>query len=228
MINQDSQNIKFDILKQIELFSYLTENELLELARISILCKYKKGTIVYREGDVPKYLYIIGKGRIRSFCSSLSGRIINEDISNDLIGVSNFFTGDPREQSAECVDNVTVLEVGRVDFFSFIKNKPELVWRFLIRSHQKLTIVINRLNAYIDSSAEQKVIDILYGLNKKSGVAMFFNLEEISNLGGITRETTARVTSQLKKSGIVETSHKGIRIIDINRLKNLRQYDPII
>ena len=71
MIDTDLQNLKLQILKDLELFSDLNDDELIELANISVLCHLEKGTIIHRQGNYPEYVYIINQGRIKSFSHSL-------------------------------------------------------------------------------------------------------------------------------------------------------------
>jgi CRP-like cAMP-binding protein len=89
MIDTGLQNLKLQILKNLELFSDLNDDEFTELANISVLCHLEKGTIIYRQGNYPEYIYIINQGKIKSFSHSLSGRIIIANVSQDLIGLQN-------------------------------------------------------------------------------------------------------------------------------------------
>jgi CRP/FNR family transcriptional regulator len=230
MIDRDLLNVKVDILKKFDIFSDLHESELIELAKISKLCNLKKGTLIYREGDPSKYLYIISQGKTKSFCNAMSGRIIGETISENIIGVHNLLTGEPRWACAVAVDNVIMLRVRNKDFISYLQNKPMLIFKFWNRTNYKLNIVSNRLRAFIDCSAEQKVIDVLYGLHEKSNsfLPLHFKLEDIASICGLTRETTARITGHLKRDGIIESNYHGIRIKDISKLENLKRYYPIM
>ena len=230
MMDSDMLNIKLDILKKFDIFSDLNSIELIELANISLLCHLTRGTIIYREGDPSQYLYIIGKGKMRSFSNTLSGRTIGETISEDIVGVHNLLTGEPRRSCAVAMDNVIMLKIRSKDFFVYMKNKPMLILKFWTRTENILNIVHNRLKALIDCSAEQKVIDILYGLYAKSNsfLPFYFKLEDIASMVGLTRETTARITSHLKRDGIIESNCNGVRIRDINKLRSLKQYYPIM
>jgi CRP-like cAMP-binding protein len=228
MIDTKRQDTKLQILKNAPVFSDLDEDDLRELTNISKLCNFQKGTIIYREGDEPEFMYVISEGRIKSFSSSFSGRIIGGNISTDLIGLNNIFSGEPRWLTAQTVDNVIALRLSRQDLLSYLLQRPKVQMRFLIRSDKMLNIISNRLMASFDCSAQQRIVDVLYGLYEKFGPLLRFKMAEIASQTGLTRETTIRIVSCLRKEGIVEVIHNGIRIKDADGLRLLKLYTPQI
>lgn len=228
MIDIELQNLKLQILRNLEIFSDLNDTELIELANISVLCHFEKGTIIYRQGNNPEYIYIINEGKIKSFSHSLSGRIIIANVAQDLIGLQNIVSGEPLWVSAEVMDDVTALKVDSHDFVSFIKQKPLLLLKILKRAENTMTCLFNRLNVLADCSADQRVIDVLYGLHEKFGLMLPFRMAEMAGLSGLTRETTIRVMSRLRKQGIIKSVRSGIVILDVDRLRILKQYSPLL
>jgi CRP/FNR family transcriptional regulator len=228
MLDTELQSLKIQILKNLELFDDLSDDELIELAHVSEVCHLEKGTIIYRQGNNPEYIYIINQGKIKSFSLSLSGRLVIANVSQDLIGLQNIVSGEPLWVSAEVMDATTALKVHSQDFIAFIKQKPLLILRILKRAEKTMTCLFNRLNVLADCSAEQRVIDGLYGLYEKFGLMLPFRMAEMAGLAGLTRETTIRVMSRLKKQGIIKSVRSGIVILDIDRLRILKQYSPLM
>jgi CRP-like cAMP-binding protein len=228
MIDTKRQDIKIQILKNSPFFSDLNDDDLRELSHISELRNFQKGTIIYREGDEPKFVYIISEGKIKSFSSSFSGRIIGGNISTDLIGLNNLFTGEARWLSAQTLDNVTVLRLSKKNFLSYILQRPKVQIKLLIRSERMLNIIYNRLKSSFDCSAHQRIVDMLYGFYEKFGPLLSFKMAEIASQTGLTRETTIRIMSSLKKNGIIEVTHNGVKITDVDGLRLLKLYTPQI
>jgi CRP-like cAMP-binding protein len=228
MTEIDLKDLKLQILRNLQLFSDLNDEELQELANISVLCTLEKGTIIYRQGNKPEFIYIISEGKIKSFSYSLSGRTLIANVSADLIGLQNIFSGEPLWVSAEAMNHVTALKVSGSDFRSFIAHKPKLLLKILRRAEKTMTCLFNRLNVLADCSADQRVIDILFGLYEKFGLILPFRMAEIAALSGLTRETTIRVTSRLRKQGIIKSIRTAIVITDIDRLRILKQYYPVL
>jgi len=228
MINTKRQDIKIQILKNAPFFSDLNDDDLRELSHISKLCNFQKGTIIYREGDEPEFLYIISKGRIKSFSSSFSGRILGGNISTDLIGLNNLFTGEARWLSAQTLDDVTVLRLSKKNLLPYLLQRPNIQIKLLMRSERMLNIIYNRLKSSFDCSAYQRIVDMLYGLYEKFGPLLSFKMAEIASQTGLTRETTIRIMSALRKKGIIEVTHNGVKITDADGLRILKLYHPQI
>ena len=222
------QNIKLQILKDQSLFIDLNDFDLRELAAISELCSIRKNSILYNEGENPRFVYIINSGRIKSFCSTLSGRVIIANVSRDIIGLQNIVSGNPLWVSGESMDDLNALKISRQDFLKYIKTRPLLLVKLLERAEKTMNSLFNRVNELVDCSAGQRVIDILYGLYEKFGIILPFRMTEIASLTGITRETVIRVISRLKKDKIITSGRHQIVINDIDNLKLLRQYSDLI
>lgn len=222
------QDVKVKILKNWDVLSDLSDYDLHLLADISELCNIKKDTYIYREGDEPDYMYIIVSGKIQSFSSALSGRIIGGNVSKDTIGMNSMISGQPRWLSAKAKENLVTLKIRRKDFVSYISQRPALQMKFLIQADQLLCILANKIKASWDCSAQQRVFDMLYGFYEKFGPLLSFKMEEIANHTGLTKETTIRVMSLLRKKGVIEVSRNGIRIKDADELRQLKLYAPQI
>jgi CRP-like cAMP-binding protein len=228
MSNIELQNIKLEILKKQSLFTVLDDRDLRELAGISELCNISKNTILFNEGDDPRFVYIIKEGRIKSFKSTLSGRVTIANVSRDIIGLQNIISGNPLWVSGESMDDVSALKISRQDFLKYINQKPLLLVKILERAESTMNNLFNRVNELVDCSAGQRVIDILYGLYEKFGVILPFRMTEIASLTGITRETAIRVISRLKKDKIIASGRHQIVIKDFDKLRLLRQYSDLI
>jgi CRP/FNR family transcriptional regulator, cyclic AMP receptor protein len=228
MIEINLKQHEIQTLKNVEIFSDLDEDELIALANISVGCSFPKGTVIYREEDKPEFIYVIAEGRIKSFSHSLSGKVIIANISKDVIGLQNIVSGKPLWVSAEAMEDVRTLRLSRQDFLAFIKPRPLLLLKLLKRAEQTMNSLFNRLNDLIDSSADQRVIDILFALHEKFGSALPFRIAEVASLAGLTRETTIRVLSRLTKDRIIKSNRTGITIIDVNTLRTHKQHFPIM
>ena len=58
---------KVVILRRVPVFTSCTEDQLHLIADRTRLVEYKKGEVVYREGDSADAFYIISSGRVRVF-----------------------------------------------------------------------------------------------------------------------------------------------------------------
>jgi CRP/FNR family transcriptional regulator, cyclic AMP receptor protein len=221
-------DIKLQVLKKWNLLSDLSDDDLRELADLLELCHIKKGTYLYREGDMPDYMYFIVRGKVQSFSNTLSGRIIGGNITQEVIGLNSMMSGQPRWLSARVQENLVALRIKRDDFIAYLLTRPALLMKFMIGSDKLLNILYNRIKSSYDCSAQQRVYGMLYGLYKKFGPSLSFKMDDIASHTGLTRETTIRVMSLLRKNGIIEVSRSNIKILDAEKLRLFEQYSPQI
>lgn len=221
-------DLKLQVLKKWDMLSELSYDDLREFANMLELCHIKKGTYLYREGDSPEYIYFIVRGKIQSFSNTLSGRIIGGNITQEIIGLNSMMSGQPRWLSAKAQENLVTLRVHREDIIAYLLKRPELQMRFLIQADKLLHILYNRIKSSYDCSAQQRVYGMLFGLYEKFGPSLSFKMDDIANHTGLTRETTIRVMSLLRKNGIIEVRRGNIKVIDAEKLRLFEQYSPQI
>jgi CRP-like cAMP-binding protein len=222
------EEMKLQVLQKWDMLSDLSHDDLVEFADMLELCHIKKGSYLYREGDTPDYIYFIVKGKIQSFSNTLSGRIIGGNITQEIIGLNSMMSGQPRWLSAKAQDNLVTLKVHREDIISYLLKRPELQMKFLIQADKLLHILYNRIKSSYDCTAQQRVYGMLYGLYEKFGPSLSFKMDDIASHTGLTRETTIRVMSLLRKNGIIEVRRGNIKIIDADKLRLFEQYSPQI
>ena len=223
-----SDDVKLQMLKKWDILSDLSNDDLHEFADMLELCHIKKGTYIYGEGDNPDYMYFIISGKVQSFSNTLSGRIIGGNITEEIVGLNSMMSGQPRWLSAKVQENLVTLRVQREDFISYLLKRPELQMKFLIGADKLLHILYNRIKSSYDCSAQQRVYGMLFGLYEKFGPSLSFKMDDIANHTGLTRETTIRVMSHLRKKGIIEVSRGNIKIKDVDKLRLFEQYSPQI
>jgi len=54
-------------IREIQLFSQLSDEQLKELEKISVLKSFYADEILFYEGDAPEYLYILTEGLLRLY-----------------------------------------------------------------------------------------------------------------------------------------------------------------
>ena len=63
-----------DVLEACELFSAISPSGFRRLATIGRLCQFRKGQVIFREGEPCPGVYVVGKGLVRVFQRGASGK----------------------------------------------------------------------------------------------------------------------------------------------------------
>jgi CRP-like cAMP-binding protein len=226
----DIQKMKIEFLRNTTIFSKFSEAELKKLAAISFPCSFKKGSIIYLQGDNPDYIYVFHGGRIKYFSYTPSGKIVVARFTSgtDLGGLSNLFAGDQRWLTAQAMEDIEALRIRREDFLEFIRYNPGLALEIQGVMEKFLHGLFNRFKAAVVAPAEQRVVDLIYELCEKFGTELPFRDEDIANVVGITRETTVRAIKRLKTMGIVRSRKGMISVVDLERLRGLTEEYPVM
>ncbi|MEI6126427.1 MAG: Crp/Fnr family transcriptional regulator [Pseudomonadota bacterium] len=206
-----------EILKQISLFSGLSEHDLDAITNIALKKSFPKNTVLFSEGDETDSLYIICDGKVKVTISDNEG---NEVILS-ILGVGEYFgemallDSEPRSASAVSKEPCEILIISKKDFMNIFSVNP--VAANLLKG------VIRRLrdaNKKIESLA---LLDV-YGrvarvltqmakpLDEKLIIQEKLTHQEIANMIGSSREMVSIILKELANGGYISVSGKQITI----------------
>ncbi len=100
-------------LKSVPLFSNLSDEEISCFDKAAQIRSYKKGKIIFLQGETPQFLYIIGGGWIKLFRTMPEGDEIIVDMltTGHTLGESAIFEQDCQMCSAQVIEDVSVLSI---------------------------------------------------------------------------------------------------------------------
>lgn len=131
----------FGYLKNIPLFSNLSNEEIAFFEKAALIRTYKKGKILYLQGDEPKFFYIIGGGWIKLFRTMPEGDEVIVDMltTGHMFGENAIFEQDHHMCSAQVVENVRVLIIPATILKEQIRHNPKIAFNmlsFMSRQHR--------------------------------------------------------------------------------------------
>ncbi len=131
--NKDSlfQTIEH-LLKNNQLFSILSEEQLQKVITMSSFCSYGPGEIIVNENETGDSLFMLINGHvsIRKPTSSHEYLEIAQLQRGDIFGEMTVFTGAPRSATINSISKVDLLEVKREAIADLLEEEPGLMERF--------------------------------------------------------------------------------------------------
>jgi NTE family protein len=119
---------KVVILRRLPLFAACTDKQLLLIADRTRIVEYKKGEVVYREGDAADAFYIVISGRLRLFRTEAGAeRLLTVFHNDDAFGEISLLTGERHSATVQALNDTLVLRLGKADFDEVINRVPSLV-----------------------------------------------------------------------------------------------------
>lgn len=107
-----------DLLRQMDLFEGLTEQDLANIARLLRERTYKEGAVLFRQGDEGDSMLIMLSGRVKLWTTDSLGRekVLAFFGEGDFFGEAAVLTGEKRTATAEAVTPTKVLVLRKDDF----------------------------------------------------------------------------------------------------------------
>jgi len=221
-------NDKAQIIKNSSVFSGLNNDELNDLARLSITRSFTSNEFIFWDGDTPDWFYIIAEGKVKILKHSSLGKefIIAFFSPGEIFGEVAVFENKPYPASAQAVIETTVVGLKKDKFLSFLTNHPQVALKIIRVLSDRLRDAQGRLRDFAGERTEQRLAGTLLMLSTKLGPTLPFTRQEIADMVGTTIETTIRIMSTLKDRGIIRSVRGKVIILDEKKLRLLSEGPP--
>ncbi len=198
------------LLKGVDLFSELTEEQLGLLANLVVVQDFNRDETVVLEGDCSmKALYLIASGTVQVYMTGVDGRetILSFLERGDFFGEMSLIDGEPRSASVRTVTDAQLMIIHREPFLTLIRQTPEIAMSLLSEMSKRLRKANNGMRIHTDNGQMVTVIH-----NRPTQ-------QQLADMSGTTRETVSRICSMLVKANAIAMTGKDIVIFDETALQ---------
>src|SRR4051812_6284623 len=175
---------------------------------------YPKGAVLFVEGQAPRGIFVLCKGRVKLSICATDGKTLILKIAEpgEVLGLSATVSGKPYELTAETIDPCQVNFVKREDFLRFLKEHSDACFKVAEQLSDKYNNACHEVRSLgLSHSAGEKLAKLLLEWSARSGesnkteprVRLSLTHEEIAQMIGTSRETVTRLFAELKKRQIV-------------------------
>ena len=226
--------MSYDIkeLKTISVFSTLNDDDFAEIQSYLSKENFKKKQEIFSEGDTSEWFYILISGKVKITKLSHDGReIILEIISPpEFFGGFAVLKGFPYPANAFAMENSSVLKISRHNLLKIIYRFPGVMYDITADLGSRIRDFHDTMKSIALERVESRIASLLLKLADKAGIKsdgtsviidMRLTKQDISEMVGTTVETTIRVMSKLKKSGVIADKTGKIIISDADALNEM-------
>lgn len=217
---------------KVSIFSVLQEQQLKEITDKIVRKKYKKGQIIFFEGDVSDILYVINSGKIKVSKYTKEGKeqilyILSE---GDFVGDMSLLKRDEYKFTAEALEDTNMCELTKDNFDEIVRSNPEIALKILQVVYDRIVKLENLVQNLSTKDIEARIAGLLLSFIKDFGqpngkyieLELPLSREDIANYIGVTRETISRKLSSMQDEGIIKlVGNKKIIICQIDELELL-------
>ena len=224
-----------DLLKGVELFSELNEEQLGMIANLVIVKNYNRDETVVLEGDDSvQALYLIATGSVQVYMTGIDGRetILSFLERGDFFGEMSLIDGEPRSASVRTVTDAKLLVIHRESFLSLIRKTPEIAMALMSELCKRLRKANKQIGSLSTMSVSGRVAGTLLNLMQERGVRIHTDngnmvtvihnrptQQQLADMSGTTRETVSRICSLLVRANAIAMTGKDIVIFDEDALQ---------
>ena len=162
-----------DLLKGVELFSELNEEQLGMIANLVIVKNFNRDETVVLEGDDSvQALYLIATGSVQVYMTGIDGRetILSFLERGDFFGEMSLIDGEPRSASVRTVTDAKLLVIHRESFLSLIRKSPEIAMALMSELCKRLRKANKQIGSLSTMSVSGRVAGTLLNLMQERGV----------------------------------------------------------
>ena len=230
-----------ELLKGVDLFSELTEEQLAQLATLVIANDYARDeTIILEKDDSTRALFLIAEGEVKVYVTGTDGKetILSLLSRGDSFGEMSRIDGEPRSASVKAVQPTKVLIIRQEHFLELLKTTPELATGLLVQMSRRLRNANRQIGSLATMSVFGRVAGTILSLIEDRGVRIHGRngemvtvirnrptQQQFAEMSGTTRETVSRVFSALSSSGTISLMGKDLVITEESKLHEANSKD---
>jgi CRP/FNR family transcriptional regulator len=219
-------------LRADRIFCDLPTAALQSFEAIKYASAYPKGAVLFVEGQAPRGIFVLCKGRVKLSICSTDGKTLILKIAEpgEVLGLSATVSGKPYELTAETIDPCQVNFVKREDFLRFLREHSDACFRVAEQLSEKYNTACHEIRALgLSHSAAEKLAKLLLEWSSKNGesgkqeprVKMALTHEEIAQMIGTSRETVTRLFAAFKKKHLIQQNGATLVIPNRGALQSL-------
>ena len=217
-----SSEVKVELLRELPLFSTLSDEELGGVAVAADRVRLESGEIVFWEGDSSNTCYVIRSGHAAAVREHPAGRSITlaRFGPGDLFGELAMLDNERRSATVQTVDDVEAIAIRGEDMRRLLRQHPEIALKMVIALGQRLRQTNERLAGQSFQTVQSRVATALAHLvvsehdqgTTNGDIVIKATQAELARLAGSSRESASRFLAVLERAGII-TQGRGRLII---------------
>lgn len=226
--------LKKEYEKNVKGFDEFVDNvkglsDLTSLTNERSLKNFRKKETVFAEGNYPSAIYMVNKGKVKTFKTNEAGKELITGIhtEGDFIGYVALLEDSAYNESAEVLEDAEIYIIPKQDFFTLIYNNREVSSTFVKMLSNNLAEREDRLIRLAYNSVRKRAAEALVMLNeryRKEGekTVIPISREDLASIVGTATESVIRTLSDFKDEKLIEVQKGNIIIANLEKLQKMK------
>ena len=224
-------NEKDDFLRQIPIFSQLSDDKLGQISKLGTRKNFNKDSVILFEHETGSAFFVVILGKVKLSRVSDDGKevILTTLNKSDFFGEMSILDGTSRSATVTAMEDSELLIIQRNEFINLLHSDPDISIALLIELARKLRAADMKLKSLSLKDAEGKVATVILQLADDIGKIKQGAMEierlpfqhDLASMAGTSRETISRTLHTFAKKGLVELEGSRLRILNYEKFKEL-------
>ncbi|OUJ76326.1 hypothetical protein BXP70_01125 [Hymenobacter crusticola] len=200
---------------------YCQPEELEVIASSKVCQKYRKGQIIYQEGNPALGLYCVHSGKIKviKVGGDYKEQIVHLGKEGEVLGLAALIASSSYSTSAVALDDCVVCFVPRISFLHLLSSNSQFCTSLLKVLADSLHKAEQGMVHLAYKPVRERLADALllllrtYQLTNQTQFSIAISRDDLAALVGTAKETTIRLLSEFKDEGIITSKGSQITIL---------------
>lgn len=211
-------------MRTLPLFEGLTEEELGRVAAIMRERRYRKGTILFNEGDPGEAIYFIKEGRVRVTRLAAGGQeqVLQVWAPGAAMGLVVLADKAPYPATAQVVEDAVLYGLRVDDFLPLVPTSATLAANAFKVVGQRLRLARDLAHDLAVHNTHGRLASLLLKMVEEKGSARFalgLTHQDLAGMIGTSRETVTRVLADFRRTGCIQIEGEETVILSDTKLR---------
>jgi len=188
----------------------------------------KKKQVIYYEGDAIAGIYLVLRGKVKTFKLTPDGRELMVGIytEDQYFGIPSLLLNEPHAETAEAMEDSTICMLPKELMEELLNKYPDIGRQFIKILSNNLLDREQQLLQLAYFSVRKRLAEVLIRLYKQEQSSDPLNIkvsrDNLAALAGMATETVSRILSDFKSENIIERKGSLIQILNLQMLQEMK------
>lgn len=187
---------------------------------------YKRGDIIYEEGNRINGFYCVVRGIVKIFKTGFDGKdqILMFAKPGDIVGFRSTITGELACTTTKIVEDSSICFIPGKLVKSFVKTNGDFAMDLLELACNELGEANDYITDIAQKTVRERLAEVLihlkwtFNLDSENFLQISLTREELANIVGTATESVIRLLSEFKQDRLIELHGRRIKVLDEKKL----------
>jgi CheY-like chemotaxis protein/CRP-like cAMP-binding protein len=198
--------------------------ELQKLSQERKTKSFKKRELIFEEGEYPRYLYFVNKGKIKAFKTNENGKeyIVSVHNEGDFLGYVDLIKDDKYSESAAALEESELSLIPKEDFNKLLTANRDVTSQLIKMLANNISEKEEQLLHLAYHSVRKRVADaVIYLSDKEDTDEINILRDDLARIVGTAKESVIRMLTEFKNDGYIDIIDGTITIRDRQKLADM-------